>query len=142
MPSKASAGCLECTPATVLPIRPPSSRNSARRIHRAWVLKDEFEHFWNYTNVDSARLFLKRWMTSARKTRIPSMRTFAATLKLHQNNILSFIQRPLTNAVGEGLNRVIKIVKNRASGFRNLDSFADLIFLTVGDFDILAHIPS
>ena len=117
-------------------------RNSNRRIHRAWVLKDEFEHFWNSTDVDSARLFLKRWMTSARKTRIPSMRTFAATLKLHQHNILSFIQRPLTNAVGEGLNRVIKIVKNRASGFRNLDSFADLIFLTVGDFDILAHIPS
>lgn len=48
----------------------------------------------------------------------------------------------LTNAVGEGLNRIIKIVKNRASGFRTLDSFADLIFLTVGDLDILAQIPS
>src|SRR5438132_5983388 len=36
--------------------------------------------------------------------------------QLHKDNILSFIQRPLTNAVGEGLNRVIKIVKNRASG--------------------------
>jgi hypothetical protein len=44
--------------------------------------------------------------------------------------------------VGEGLNRVIKIVKNRASGFRNLDSFADLIFLTVGDLDIPAQIPT
>jgi transposase len=117
-------------------------RNSNRRIHRAWVLKDEFEHFWNYTDVDSARSFLKRWMTLARKTRIPSMRTFAATLHLHQDNIVSFIQRPLTNAVGEGLNRVIKIVKNRASGYRNLEAFTDLIYLTVGDFDILAHIPS
>ena len=117
-------------------------RNSNRRIHRAWVLKDEFEHFWNHTDMDSARSFLKRWMTLARKTRIPSMRTFAATLQLHQDNILSFIQRPLTNAVGEGLNRVIKIVKNRASGFRNLEAFTDLIYLTIGDFDILAHIPS
>ena len=70
------------------------------------------------------------------------MRTFAATLQLHKDNILSFIQRPLTNAVGEGLNRVIKIVKNRASGFRNLEAFTDLIYLTIGDFDILAHIPS
>jgi len=117
-------------------------RNSNRRIHRAWVLKDEFEHFWSSADLPSARLFLKRWMTSALKTRIPSMRTFVATLKLHQENVLSFILRPLTNAVGEGLNRVIKIVKNRASGFRNLQSFSDLIFLTVGDFDILAHIPS
>jgi transposase len=55
---------------------------------------------------------------------------------------LSFVERHLTNAVGEGLNRIIKIVKNRASGFRALESFADLIFLTVGDLDILAQIPS
>jgi len=33
-------------------------------------------------------------------------------------------------------------VKNRASGFRGLESFADLIFLTVGDVDIPAQIPS
>src|SRR3972149_5714080 len=138
-PSRAFAGCWVCTRATA-PRPTPASSN--RRIPRAWVLKDEFEHFWNYTYPASARQFLKRWMTSALKTRIPSLRKFAATLKLHQDNILSFIQRPLTNAVGEGINRIIKIVKNRASGFRTLEPFTDLIFLTVGDFDILAHIPS
>ena len=117
-------------------------RHSNRRIHRAWVLKDEFEHFWTYISIEAARRFLKTWMTSALKSRIPSLRTFVGTLKHHQDNILSFIERPLTNAVGEGMNRIIKIVKNRASGFRNLESFADLIFLTVGDLDILAQIPS
>ena len=48
----------------------------------------------------------------------------------------------MTNAVAEGINRIIKIVKNRASGFRNLESFTDLIFLTVGDVEIPAQIPS
>lgn len=117
-------------------------RKSNRRIYRAWVLKDEFEHFWNYRYPGAAHTFLKRWMTAALKSRIASMREFVGTLRDHLDNILTFIQRPLTNAVGEGLNRVIKIVKNRASGFRNLHSFADLIFLTVGDLDIPAHIPS
>jgi transposase len=117
-------------------------RNSNRRIHRAWVLKDEFEHIWNYSYVGSAENFLKSWMTSALKSRIPSLRTFVKTLKHHRDNILAFVKRPLTNAVGEGINRIIKIVKNRASGFRTLDSFTDLIFLTVGDLDIPAHIPS
>jgi transposase len=117
-------------------------RGSNRRIHRAWVLKDEFEHFWNYSYLGSARQFLKHWMTAALKSRIPSLRKFVGTLKEHQENILSFVERPLTNAVGEGLNRIIKIVKNRASGFRSLESFADLIFLTIGDLDILAQIPS
>ena len=117
-------------------------RNSNRRIYRAWVLKDEFEHFWNYRYPRAAKAFLKRWMTAALKSRIASMREFVGTLRNHFENIITFIERPLTNAVGEGLNRVIKIVKNRASGFRNLHSFADLIFLTVGDLDIPAHIPS
>jgi hypothetical protein len=41
----------------------------------------------------------------------------------------------------EGLNRVIRIVKNRASGFRSLPAFIDMIFLTVGDVDLPAQIP-
>lgn len=119
-----------------------SLRNSNRRIHRAWVLKDEFEQIWNYTYRACAESFLKRWMTSALRSRIPSLRRFVGTLKEHFDNIVAFTDRNLTNAVGEGINRIVKIVKNRASGFRNLQSFADLIYLTVGDRDIPAHIPS
>jgi transposase len=117
-------------------------RKSNSRIHRAWVLKDEFDHFWSYNYLASAEAFLKKWMTAALKSRIPSMRTFVGTLKAHYANIITFIERPLTNAVGEGVNRILKIVKNRASGFRNLDSFTDMIFLTKGDVDIVAHIPA
>ena len=117
-------------------------RQSNRRIHRAWVLKDEFEHFWNYRSETAAKRYLKRWITAALRSRIPSLRDFVATLRKHFENVVTFIKRPLTNAVGEGINRIIKIVKNRASGFRNLGSFSDLIFLTVGDLDILAQIPS
>ena len=119
-----------------------SLRNSNRRIHRAWVLKDEFEHFWSYRYRASAQKFLKRWMTAALQSRIPSLRRFVGTLRNHLDNILAFIDRHLTNAVGEGLNRIIKIVKNRASGYRNLDSFTDMIYLTVGDLDIPAQIPN
>lgn len=119
-----------------------SLRKSNRRIHRAWVLKDEFDHFWHYSYLGSAEAFLKQWMTAALKSRIPSMRTFVGTLKAHYANIITFIERPLTNAVGEGINRILKIVKNRASGFRNLESFTDIIFLTMGDLDIVEHIPA
>lgn len=117
-------------------------RNSNRRIHRAWILKDEFNHFWNFKYKGSAESFLKQWMTAALKSRIPSIRKFVGTLREYYDNIVTFIDRPLTNAVGEGINRILKIVKNRASGFRNLESFSDIIFLTVGDLDILAQIPA
>lgn len=117
-------------------------RNANRRIHRAWVLKDEFEHFWNYSYRGAAEKFLRRWITAALRSRIPSLRQFVATLRNHFDNILAFVDRNLTNAVGEGLNRIVKIVKNRASGYRNLESFADMIYLTIGDLDIPAQIPS
>lgn len=117
-------------------------RNSNRRIHRAWILKDEFNRFWDFKYPGSADNFLKHWITTALKSRIPSIKKFVGTLREHYDNIVTFIDRPLTNAVGEGINRVLKIVKNRASGFRNLESFSDLIFLTIGDLDILAQIPA
>jgi transposase len=113
-----------------------------RRIYRAWLLKDEFEHFWSYRYVGSAKAFLKRWMTAALKSRLPSMRDFVNTLRQHSANILTYVERSLTNAVAEGINRIVKIAKNRASGFRGLHNFADMIYLIVGDLDIPEQIPS
>ena len=62
-------------------------------------------------------------------------------LRKHHDNILTYITRNLSNAKAEGLNRIIKIVKNRASGFANLESFSDMILLVVGDVDIAGQIP-
>jgi transposase len=113
-----------------------------RRIHRAWVLKDEFEQFWEYKVQWAAERFLKRWMTAALRSRLEPIRNFVKTLKKHQHRILPFIGTRLTNAIAEGLNRIIRIVKNRASGFRSLPAFIDMIFLTVGDVDLPAQIPN
>ena len=117
-------------------------RKGNHRIHRAWVLKDEFEQFWDYKAPWAAERFLKRWTTTALKSRLEPIRNFVQTIRKHMKRIITFVECRLTNAVAEGLNRTIKIVKNRASGFRSLLAFADMIFLTVGDLDIPAQIPS
>jgi transposase len=116
-------------------------RASNRRIHRASVLKDEFDLFWDYKAVWAARRFLKAWCTTALKSRLQPIRKFVATLRKHADNIITFIPSRLTNATAEGLNRIIRMVKNRASGFRSLEAFIDLIYLTIGDVDIPAQIP-
>jgi transposase len=112
------------------------------RIYRAWKLKDEFEHFWEYIYPGAADRFLKSWTTAALRSRLEPLRKFVHTLRGHYDDILAFVGSRLTNAIAEGLNRIVKIVKNRASGFRTLDAFTDMIFLTVGDVDIPAQIPS
>ena len=118
-------------------------RKGNRRIHRACVLKDEFDLFWNYKAPWAAKRFLKRWCTTALKSRLEPIRKFVRTIKKHADNIITFGESGgLTNAIGEGLNRVIRIVKNRASGFRSVQAFVDLIYLVVGDLDIPAQIPA
>ncbi len=116
-------------------------RKSNRRIHRAWILKDEFNQFWDYKTPWGARRFLKRWSTAALKSRLEPLRKFIKTLRKHTENILTFIDSRLTNATAEGINRIIRMVKNRASGFRTVQAFVDLIYLTIGDIDIPAQIP-
>ena len=112
-----------------------------RRIYRAWRLKDEFEQLWTFNAPWAALRFFKRWTTSALRSRLEPLRRFVATARRHQAGILAFVETRVTNAVAEGLNRIVKIVKNRASGFRHLQPFADMIYLTVGDLDIPAQIP-
>jgi len=116
-------------------------KKSNRRIHRAWVLKDEFEAFWEYAYTQSAESFFNGWITATLKSRLQPMKDFALMIRRHADHILPFIKTRLSNAVAEGINRIIKIVKNRASGFANLSAFTDMIFLIVGDVDIPAQIP-
>jgi len=115
-------------------------KRSNRRIHRAWVLKDEFEAFWEYAYTQSAESFFTGWITAALRSRLQPMKDFALLLRRHAVHILPYVKTKLTNAMSEGINRVIKIVKNRASGFANLEAFTDMIFLTVGDLDLPAQI--
>src|SRR4030042_1518419 len=84
-----------------------------RRIHRAWVLKDEFEHFWEYGAPWAAERFVKHWSTAALKSRLEPIRTFVKMLRKHMHRILPFIEKAITNAKAEGLNRIIRLVKNR-----------------------------
>jgi transposase len=113
-----------------------------RRIYRSWVLKDEFEQFWEFSDIDEAEEFLDSWCNTANRSRLESIKKFVKTIRKHKHRLLPFVKTRLTNAVAEGINRIIKIIKNRASGFRNLEAFSDLIYLTLGDLDIPDQIPA
>ncbi len=116
--------------------------NGNRRIYRAWVLSDEFQQFWDLKDQTSAKEFLGNWCKTANRSRLEPIKKFVKTVKKHKDRLIPFVELGLTNAIAEGLNRIIKIVKNRASGFRNLEAFSDMIFLTVGDLDIPGQIPA
>lgn len=114
---------------------------SNKRIFRAWLLKDNFEHFWTYISPGHAENFLDTWVTRTLRSRIQPLKDFALMLRKHKENILSFIKDPITNSKAEGINRLLKMLKNRSSGFKSLDCFIDMIYLNVGDVDICGRFP-
>ena len=76
------------------------------------------------------------------KKPLDPLRKFVGALRRHYDGIVAFEGTRPSNAIGEGLDRIVKIVKNRASEFRTLDAFTDMIFLVVGDLDVPAQIPA
>ena len=112
---------------------------SQRRLFRATTLKDKLSHFWEYTYIGSAQKFLKRWCKSAKLSRIEPLRKFVRLIDAHWDGIVASLSG-ITNAVAEGLNRIIRMTKNRASGFRSTSNFANMIYLIVGDLDLPAQI--
>jgi transposase len=112
-----------------------------RQVARACELKDELAHFWTYSYIGSAEKFLKGWKKRAKLSRIEPLKKFARTLENHWEGVMASMTG-ITNAVAEGLNRVIRMTKNRASGYRSTDNFANMIYLIIGDLDLPEQIPA
>ena len=74
------------------------------------------------------------WMM---RSRLEPMKTLAARqLRRHRDDVLTYFSHRCTNAVLEGLNSVIQNVKIRARGFRNMDYFSTMIYLTCSRLDL------
>jgi transposase len=112
-------------------------RRQYRQLGRAWAIKENFAEFWRYRRESSARDFFRGWFHWATHSQLPHVVSVAYTIKRHFENILTYIQKPITNATSEGINSKIQMVKYRARGYRNEQRFADAILFHCGGLDLL-----
>ena len=75
------------------------------------------------------------WMMHSR---LEPMKDLARMIRRHWNEIPAYFTHPYTNAVLEGADSVIQNIKRRARGFRNMDHFATMVYLTCGKLDLKA----
>lgn len=87
---------------------------------RAYLLKETFQHFWDYRAVGWAIAFLDRWCDQVMRSRIEPMKKVAKTLRNHRLLILNWFKARGLIALGavEGLNNRLKVITRRAYGFR------------------------
>jgi transposase len=103
---------------------------------RAWALKESLRPFWDYKYAKWAEDFFNHWYYWATHSRLDPMVKAAKTMKSHLPNILTFFKHRITNAVAEGLNSKIQMVKQMACGFRNRDHYKTAIYFHCGGLDL------
>jgi transposase len=87
---------------------------------RAYLLKEDFQQFWEYQSATWAGKFLDDWCQQVMRSRIEPMKKIARTLRSHRELLLNYFRakRGLSSGVVEGLNNKAKLTMRKSYGFR------------------------
>jgi len=104
---------------------------------RAYLLKEDFQFFWDYVSPAWAGKFLDRWCTRALRSRLDPMKRVARMLRNHRELILNWFRARGQISAGavEGLNNKLKVTTRKAYGFRTFKALEIALYHTLG------HLP-
>jgi transposase len=87
---------------------------------RAYLLKEDFQHFWEYNSPTWAGTFLDFWCYQTMRSRIEPMKKIARTLRTHRTLLLNYFKarKQFSSGVVEGLNNKAKVTMRKSYGFR------------------------
>ena len=87
---------------------------------RAYLLKEDFNGFWEYISPAWAEKFLDRWCTRVMRSKIDPMKKVAKSLRTHKPLILNWFKakKAFSSGVVEGLNNKAKVTTRNYYGFR------------------------
>jgi transposase len=101
---------------------------------RSYLLKEEFEFFWEYVSPAWAGKFLDGWCRLAMRSRIEPMKKVARMLRSHRELLLNWFRAKgeISGAVVEGYNNRAKLTTRKAYGFRTFDAAQVALYHTLG----------
>lgn len=107
---------------------------------RAWRLKEALRSVISEAGAgaDPEPLF-KRWISWARRCRLPPFKRLGATIRDHLPGIISSFKLGLSNGTAESINSKVQAAIARARGFRTHHHLMAIIYLTAGK---LTHLPA
>ncbi|KEQ15032.1 ISL3 family transposase [Endozoicomonas numazuensis] len=87
---------------------------------RAYLLREEFQAFWEYISPHWAEKYLDRWCTRVMRSKIEPMKKVAKTVRRHKPLILNWFRakKAYSSGIVEGLNTKIKLTTRKSYGFR------------------------
>ena len=102
---------------------------------RSYLLKEDFQNFWEYRMPYWAGRFLDQWCTRVMRSRIEPMKDVAKTLRAHRGLILNWFKAKNVLSLGavEGLNNKVKVTIRKSYGFRTFGAAEIALYHTLGN---------
>jgi transposase len=102
---------------------------------KGYLLREDFQRFWDYQRVDFAGKFLDNWVTRVLHTDLEPMKKVARMLRDHKPMILNWFKakRRLSSGAVEGLNLKAKLTIRKAYGFKSVKCLQIALYHTLGD---------
>lgn len=102
---------------------------------RSYLLKEEFQYFWQYVSPVWAGKFLDRWCTRVMRSKIEPMKREAQTLRRHRELLLNWFKAKgaISSGAVEGLNNKAKVTTRRSYGFREFHTAQVALYHTLGN---------
>jgi transposase len=100
-------------------------------LHRAYLLKEGLRHVFS-VGGEAGKEALDRWLSWARRCRIPSFVKLARQIVNNRTEIEATLDHRLSNALIESTNTKIRLITRVAFGFKNPDALIGLAMLSLG----------
>ena len=101
---------------------------------RAYLLKEDFQFFWDYKSAYWAGEFLDRLCRRTMRSRIEPMKKVAKMLRTHRPLLLNWFRAKgaLSSGVVEGLNNKVKLTTRKAYGYRTFRATEIALYHALG----------
>jgi transposase len=101
---------------------------------RSYLLKEDFQSFWEYRSPYWAGVFLDRWCDRVMRSRIEPMKKVARMLRRHRALILNWFRarKEFSSGIVEGLNGKAKVATRKAYGFKRFKTLELALYHNLG----------
>jgi transposase len=102
---------------------------------RSYLLKEDFQFFWDYISPFWAGEFLDLWCTRVMRSRIEPMKKVARMLRSHRGLLLNWFRakKAISGGIIEGFNNRLKLTTRKAYGFRTFRAAEVALYHTLGN---------
>lgn len=102
---------------------------------RAYLLKEEFQFFWDYVYPACATKFLDAWCCKVMRSRLVPMKKIARMLRAHRPLILNWFKAKGRISLGtvEGMNNKLKASIRKSYGFRTSEALKIMLYHKLGE---------